>query len=362
MRVKIFSATILLLLFYCGIMAQNVQTKLGIIGLSHDHVHWIFNEATNQNFVIAGIYETDQSLVSRYQKQYNLDSSLFYQDLDSFFRQEPDGVCIFSSIADHYPIAKKALKLGIHCMVEKPMTLTFREAKQLLKLSNKHNVLMLTNFETSWYPGLYRSQELIDEGFLGKVRKIVIHMGHQGPKEIGCSEEFLAWLTDPKLNGGGALTDFGCYGSNIATWLLPDHRPISVTALAHNSKPDLYPDVDDEATILVEYKDLQVIIQASWNWPFNRKDVTIYGTQGYLKFDRSKQLTYRKSNTIREISMPLDPIPKHRDDPFSYFCYAIHNNDRLSSNPSDLETNIVAMRILAAARRAAKSGKTIVLF
>ena len=64
------------------------------------------------------------------------------------------------------------------------------------------------------------------------------------------NDEFLEWLIEPKWNGAGALTDFGCYGANLATWLLNGERPESVFAMTATNKPDIYPLVDDEATII----------------------------------------------------------------------------------------------------------------
>src|SRR5206468_11984971 len=63
---------------------------------------------------------------------------------------------------------------------------------------------------------------------------------------------------------------------------LPDALPISrtVTAITQQFQPDVYPRVDDEATIVLEYPKAQGIIQASWNWPFNRKDLEVYGHHG----------------------------------------------------------------------------------
>ena len=92
--------------------------------------------------------------------------------------------------------------------------------------------------------------------------------------------EFLAWLTDPEKNGAGALFDFGCYGANLMTWLMNDARPVSVTAVTQRIKPEIYAKVDDEATIILEYPGAQAIIQASWNWPFDRKDMEVYGRTG----------------------------------------------------------------------------------
>jgi scyllo-inositol 2-dehydrogenase (NADP+) len=64
----------------------------------------------------------------------------------------------------------------------------------------------------------------------------VLHDGHRGPKEIGCPPELLQWLTDPVLNGGGALTDFGCYGADLMNWLMQGQRPTSVFAVTQDRR------------------------------------------------------------------------------------------------------------------------------
>ena len=94
---------------------------------------------------------------------------------------------------------------------------------------------------------------VIEQKTIGEIRKIIFYKGHSGPKEIGCSPEFLNWLTDPNLNGGGALFDFGCYGTDLATWFLNNQKPLSVTAITRQTKPDIYTKVDDDATIIVTY-------------------------------------------------------------------------------------------------------------
>src|SRR5207244_855233 len=92
--------------------------------------------------------------------------------------------------------------------------------------------------------------------------------------------EFLRWLTDPVLNGGGALTDFGCYGANLFTWLMGNARPVSVLAVTQTLKPTVYPHVDDEATIVVTWPEAVGIIQASWNWPFVRQQPGLHPAPG----------------------------------------------------------------------------------
>src|SRR5438270_2578321 len=105
--------------------------------------------------------------------------------------------------------------------------------------------------------------------------------GHAGPERINVQPEFLAWLRDPVKNGAGALFDFGCYGANLMTWMMDNQRPLSVTAVTKTIKPRIYPRVDDEAEILVEYPRATGIIQGSWNWPFSRKDFEVYAERSY---------------------------------------------------------------------------------
>jgi predicted dehydrogenase len=111
-------------------------------------------------------------------------------------------------------------------MVEKPLAVSAAHARIITELSEKHGIMVLTNYETCWYPSNHKGLQMIREGELGTLRKIIVYDGHKGPKEIKVNSEFLEWLTDPVLNGGGAVTDFGCYGADLITWIssvLPIH-------------------------------------------------------------------------------------------------------------------------------------------
>jgi predicted dehydrogenase len=192
------------------------------------------------------------------------------------------------------------------------------------------------------------------------LRKVVVHDGHQGPKEIGVNQEFLEWLTDPVQNGGGALIDFGCYGADLITWLMKGERPVSVTAVTQQLKPDVYPKVDDEATILLTYPKMQGVIQASWNWPYSRKDMEVYGQTGAIFAPNRDQLRVRLSEKEPEKQLIAEAPKAPLHDPFAYLAAVVRGEikeDVLSSLP----TNMVVVEILDAARRSAKEGKTIFL-
>ncbi len=167
-------------------------------------------------------------------------------------------------------------------MVEKPLATTVEDALAIQRIAQRYNVPVLTNYETTWYNSNTAAANMLAEGKIGELRKLVIHDGHQGPKEINVGPEFLSWLTDSKQNGGGALFDFGCYGVDLATWIMHGQLPLTVTAVTLQIKPQIYPRVDDDSTIILTYPHAQAIIQGSWNWPFDRKDMEVYGATGYI--------------------------------------------------------------------------------
>lgn len=246
-------------------------------------------------------------------------------------------------------------------MVEKPLAANLQQAKTMLALAKKYNIHLLTNYETTWYGSNEKAYDLVyTDNKIGEIRKLVFHTGHQGPVEIGCKPEFLAWLTDPVLNGGGALMDFGCYGANLSTWLFKGKTPESVTAVALQIKPDIYSKVEDEATIILKYDKAQVIIQASWNWPFGRKDMEVYGQNGYIFCKDNSHLTLREGEKKETLPITAAALPASRNDPFVYFKNVIRGDIKMI--PSDLsapENNETVMKILEAAKLSIKSGKTI---
>jgi len=220
---------------------------------------------------------------------------------------------------------------------------------------------LLTNFETSWYPTTEKSYQLAEDNYIGKIRKLVFHHGHEGPKEIGVSSEFFNWLTDPVQNGGGAIIDFGCYGANIMSYFMKGVQPVSVTAVTRQFKPAIYPKVDDEATIVVQYPDEQCIIQASWNWPFSRKDMEVYGETGYVVTENNYNLRRKNKSDKAELREKLSAEEmKVYEDPFAYFADVIRNRITVAQHSLySLSNNVMVVRILDAARESAATGKTI---
>ena len=342
---------------------QVKPLRVGIAGLTHGHVHWILRAVSKGDVQLAGIAEPNRALADRLMKQYNISADLLYADLAEMLTQtKPEAVTAFGSIYDHLQVVKESAPRKIHVMVEKPLAVNLDHARQMEALAKKHNIHLLTNYETTWYGSNHEAYRmLLTEKLFGDIVKIVVHDGHQGPKEIGVSEEFLEWLTDPGLNGGGALMDFGCYGADLVTWLMKGQRPLAVSAITQQIKPEVYPHVDDEATIIVTYPKAQAIIQASWNWPFSRKDMEIYGRKGYVTADK-EGIRYLLEPVKGEQHVKIASRAQPYNDPFLYFTAVIRGTVSMGEHDlSALSTNMVAMEILDAATRSAKTGKVVYL-
>jgi predicted dehydrogenase len=343
---------------------QKAPMRIAVAGVSHDHAGFIFGRRQAEDLSIVGVFDTNTTLAGRYADRYKFSRSIIFNNLDSMLdRVKPDAVLAFGSIYDHMMVVEKCAPRGIHVMVEKPLATNLVHAKKMQELALKYKIHVLTNFETSWYPSTAKTLQLVhDSSFTGRIKKMVIHDGHQGPKEIGVSNEFFAWLTDPIGNGGGALMDFGCYGANLATLLMKEEEALSVTAVTAQYKPAIYPKVDDEATIIIQYPSAQCIIQASWNWPFGRKDMEVYGDSGYIIAMDNSRMRIRNRQTVKENMIQVTPsdIPVYTD-PFSYFMDVIRGKIKIPPKGLySLENNMQVVRILEAARESAKTGKTVV--
>jgi predicted dehydrogenase len=360
--------------------AEPVPLRVAIVGLVHGHVEGFLSALPqHREVLLVGIADPDPVLAAKYEKKYGLDHGLFFLDMDKMIEtRHPAVVLVYTSIRDHRKVIETAARHGVSVMVEKPLTISLDDALAIRKVAREAHIHVLVNYETTWYASNVAAYDEAEQGKLGEVRRVVIHDGHQGPKEIGVPPEFLSFLTDPAQNGAGALYDFGCYGADLMTWLMKGETPLTVTAVLNHDKPDTYPNVDDDATVVLTYPHTQAVIQASWNWPFGRKDMEVYGATGYAITVGADKLRVRHEHDAEEQLTSAAPLPPNFKDSLSYLAAVMDGQivtregptgkPGSSANisvvedewaPSALDTNVIVMQILDAARESARTGKTV---
>lgn len=341
--------------------ATDAPLRVAIVGLEHGHVEG-FLQALPQhtNVQLVGIADDNPSLWAKYGSKYNLPQALFYKsEADMIERVHPQAVLVYTPISQHRQVIAVAAQHGISSMVEKPLTISYQDALAIRAMALSHHVHVLVNYETTWYASNRMAYDELQSGGLGPVRRVVVNDGHQGPKEIGTPPEFLRWLNDPAQNGAGALYDFGCYGVDLMTWLMHGQAPLTVTAVTNHDKPEIYPRVDDDATIVLHYAHAQAVLQASWNWPFNRKDMEVYGATGYAITVGADKVRLREQHDEAERQVTAPSLDGAEHDSLDYLAAVLSGRVRDQGDLSALDTNVTVMQILDAARESVRTGRTI---
>lgn len=337
--------------------------RVAVVGLAHGHISGFLNLLpSHPEVTLVGVAEPDAGLRQKYATHFHLAENLFFPSEEAMLEStHPQAVLVYTSIAGHRAAIEQAARHHVAAMVEKPLSTTLEDALAIQRASQEWHVPVLVNYETTWYPSNAGAYQILSSGRIGELRKIVVHDGHKGPKEIGVPPEFLNWLTDPQQNGAGALFDFGCYGVDLATWLMHGQLPLSVTAVTLQIKPEIYPKVDDDSTIILTYPKAQAIIQGSWNWPFDRKDMEVYGATGYADTIKRDGLRVRLNGQAEESTEKAQALEAPQDDPLHYLVAVLTGRLQPQGDLSSLDTNITVMRILAAARESARTGHAVVL-
>jgi glucose-fructose oxidoreductase len=372
MRISGFSRSFLfipfmLLMFAAASVDAEAEAaqplKVAIVGLEHGHVEGFLSQLPKHTDVqLVGIADANTELWQKYGKKYSLPNALFYKtEANMIERTRPQAVLVYTSIGEHRHAIEIAAQYGVSVMVEKPLTISLEDALAIRRIAREHKIQVLVNYETTWYPSNRAAYEEVREGRIGEIRRVVVHDGHQGPKEINVPPEFLSWLTDPAQNGAGALYDFGCYGVDLMTWLMHGETPQTVTAVVNHDKPEIYPRVDDDSTIILQYPHAQAVIMGSWNWPFGRKDMEVYGATGYAITVAADQIRIRHEHDSQEQTTTAPELPARERSSLAYLSAVLRGEIQPQGDLTALDTNVIVMQILDAARESARTGRSVKL-
>src|SRR5467141_621439 len=335
------------------------KTRLAIVGLDHDHVWELLRYIGKEpDAELVAIAESQPALVKEAKSKVP-DSVKFYADYVAMLDgAKPDAVIVTTANDRHLEILRECAKRHIHYSVEKPMATNAADAREMEKLAKQAGIKLMVNYWNAWVPPSHELFHRVKDGQVGAVQKIIVQYGHAGPKEIGVSEYFADWLYDPVKNGGGAIMDFGCDGAEWALWL--KGRPKGVQAIAQKLNVSQHNKVDDDATILLEYPDATVIVEASWDWPPSMGQVQVFGPKGSLLATRNT-LFYRSAEDRGKSGLEGEPLTLNApqgaaSNPVAYFVDCIRH-DKPIEDPLSPRLNVQVLEILDAARESVRTGR-----
>jgi predicted dehydrogenase len=252
-----------------------------------------------------------------------------YQDMIVAEAKQPadkriDFVTIVTPNFAHFAPAMLALENGFNVVIEKPVTFTLDEAKQLKKKVDETGLLLLLTHTYTGYPMVKEAKQIVKSGVLGKIRKIYVEY-HQGwlsrlSEREGNAQA--AWRTDPKRSGkSGCMGDIGTHAANLAEYV----SGLKITQMCASLNTVVEGRLlDDDGAILLRFEDNATgVLSASQvaAGEENALKIRVYGEHGGLEWAQQEPNTL----TIRWGDKPAQTIRAGSNYTSTESSYATHN-------------------------------------
>lgn len=296
----------------------NRKLKMGLLGGGPGafigDVHLKDTHLDGKIELAAGAFSSDPKKSKERGEELFLDPSRIYDDYTQMIANEkklPEGERIdFVTITTpnhlHFRMAKDFIEAGFHVMCEKPMTFNVKEAKELYKIVKSSGLVFGVNFNYTGYPMVKLARDLVKQGELGKIRKIVV-IYPQGwladPIEKEGAKQAV-WRTDPEQSGAaGCMGDIGVHAHNLSEYI----SGLKVTQLCAELTT-FVPGrtLDDDGNALLRYEDgVKGVLHASQVsiGEENGLAIWIYGEKGGLEWhqEHPNYLYVKRPNSPVEV-------------------------------------------------------------
>lgn len=334
------------------------EPKIAVIGLLHSHV-WghLARMIEGKPARLVGIAETNAELIAEAKKM-GAPEEVFFSDAATMLdRVKPDMVWAFNENNRHLAVVELCAPRKIHVIFEKPLASTLKDAEAIRRLARRHGIEVMTNYQMAWWASQYTAKAQADSGVIGKPWRLRGIVGHGGPGATGVrSKYFFEWLTDPVKNGAGALMDFQCYNALWSLWYLG--RPEKVYAQVNQLRPETFPKVEDNSTMVLSYRDGVGLFEGSWDLPRGFQDLEIFGLKGSLYMVNNRVELRQGREAAREV--PLAALEAAEQEPIANLVRAIRTGKPVAALTA-LDINVEVVEIIEAAKKSVKTGQAVAL-
>jgi predicted dehydrogenase len=282
-----------------------------------------------------------------------------------------DAVIVSSTPNVHYAQAKAALERGLHVLLEKPMTFTVAEARELVKLAARKKLQLLISCPWHFTAHGIGARRLIQSGALGEIKMISVLMTNPLDKLLkgistspthGMDKVYIeprhGSYNNPAIAGGGQIY---CQVSHAAAYLtfLTDLRPVEV--FAHFENAGSINDIYDALVVKMENGTL-VTIASTGATPLCERnyEVRIFGSRAILQLE-----LWRGTMTLIDFAdQRTDFPPLAADDIYPSRAPALNLIDAVlepTKNGSPGTLGLASMEVIEAACQSARAGRNIII-
>lgn len=243
-----------------------MNKKICVVGAGYwgkNHIKTLHNVGA-----LFGIVEPDQETKNQISKKYK--KVKFYNNLEESFGDNFDGYTVATPAETHYKIAKKIILSGKHVLIEKPMTLSIKEAEELVFLSKKKNVNVLIGHVLLFHPAISKIKEMVVNGSIGDLQYVYSNRLNLGRVR---SQENVFWSLAPH---------------DIAIFQhLTESYPKRINSIGSSF---LQKGVPDSTITHIEYENgIEGHIFVSWLHPFKEHRLVIIGSEAMISFEDSSE-------------------------------------------------------------------------
>jgi predicted dehydrogenase len=221
----------------CGLKLlkiMNRKLRMGMVGGGKDafigSIHRLAANMDGLIEVVSGALSINPEIAKESGKALFLAEDRTYLTFEEMLEKESklpasqriDFVTVVTPNFAHFAPALMALEKGFHVVVEKPITFTLDEARQLKRKVEETGLILLLTHTYAGYPMVKQAKAMVKEGVLGKIRKVYVEYPQGWLSKLSEREgnAQAAWRTDPKRSGkAGAMGDIGTHAAHLAEYI-----------------------------------------------------------------------------------------------------------------------------------------------
>lgn len=336
------------------------KVRVGVIGLGNiaQVIHLpILSKLENAQIVALCDVEFQRAklLGERYKVK-----SLFKDYNELLAMPDVDAVIIATPTNTHKEIAIASIKARKHCLVEKPLARTAKEAKEILDAQSKSDVKMMVGMNQRFRPDAMVLKSFIENGEIGDVFFVKCGWLKKNPVDR-------QWKSQKSLSGGGVVLDLGIMVLDLALWILnfPEARSVSAVNFERDARNENAAGVEDFSSVLVRLETGQAItVDTGWNFEIDH-DLLFCNVYGNAGFARVYPLRFHKKINDQLVNVTPEKIGSIEDIyKRSYYNELRHFIDAVSGLyplTSTAREAYERMKIVDAIYKSAKTGKEVLL-
>lgn len=283
------------------------MVEVAMLSFAHVHAEGYAREIESiPDAKIVAIWDEEPERGKEAAKRHNVP---FFDKLEDVLEMdEVKGVVVNAPTSMHAEIMKKAAAAGKHIFTEKALTITTKEADEVVEAVERSGIKFMISLPSRCRPEILLAKKVVEEGIIGGIATARARVAHSAALDgwFGPGN----WFRDERRAGGGAFFDLGCHRVDVIRWLLGE--PSWVVARVNNFSGNY--EIDDNSAAIIEFKNKALaMIDVSWVHRSGPNPLELYGTEGFLIIGYERIMlrsTKLSEGEAEEMTKRLpDPLP-----------------------------------------------------